>query len=108
MRPDLGYVEPKANKGPKGAPSKEAMRHCEHVLSMLKKHEKAHLFLKLGEGELDLKEVESKLMSGRYRITFDFACDVRKIWTNGFKRATGDEALYSAFMQLSEYFEHLF
>ena len=90
-----------------GNGAKEALRHCERVLSLLKRHEKAPLYLSLGEGELDLREVESRLLNGQYRNTFDFACDIRKMWTNGFKRATGNQDLYSAYVQMSEYSEQI-
>lgn len=91
----------------------EGYKKLSKILSELKKHPKIAYFLnpkpKTSEEEdlIALSDIESKLNSGEYETGYQFALDMRSIWTNSFFHNSNVSEIYSATMELSTYFEKL-
>ena len=61
--------------------------------------------MQLEADELDLREIEARLYNGQYKNAHEFATDIRKLWSNGFRHAKGDKERANDFKQLAEYSE---
>ena len=56
---------------------------------------------------MDISTVENNLLSGKYESGYQFALDMRLIWSNSFFYNASNSDLYSATMELSSCFERL-
>lgn len=72
------------------------------ILRDMKTHPKAKFCAKLG---VIWTEVEEKLENREYQSSYEFALDVRKMWTAAFKRFSAGSQEYIAAVELSDYFE---
>jgi hypothetical protein len=72
------------------------------LLRDLKTHPKAKLCSKLG---LNWAEIEEKVEAREYESAYEFALDVRKMWTAAFKRFPAGSSEYISTVELSDFFE---
>lgn len=72
------------------------------LLREMKTHPKAKYCSKLG---VVWTEVEEKLGNREYQSGYEFALDVRKMWTAAFRRFPAGSQEYIAAVELSDYFE---
>mmetsp|Transcript_13350 Transcript_13350/g.19489 ORF Transcript_13350/g.19489 Transcript_13350/m.19489 type:complete len:416 (+) Transcript_13350:19-1266(+) len=105
-------TEPKLHQG-------DAYKKIYKILQTVKKHPMAELFLQpvdpsqvpdyyeVIEEPMDLSIVEDKLKNGEYDTAFQFAMDMRKIWSNSFYYNAKGSDLYHMTMELSSLFEKL-
>mmetsp|Transcript_13563 Transcript_13563/g.25590 ORF Transcript_13563/g.25590 Transcript_13563/m.25590 type:complete len:411 (-) Transcript_13563:889-2121(-) len=97
----------------------DAARRIQKILQTLKKSQYAEPFLQpvdLGthpdylqvvSEPMDLATVEEKLRNNEYETAYQFAMDVRKIWSNSFRFNAKGSDLYSMTMEISAMFEKL-
>lgn len=102
-QPDPITTPPPENK----FKSSESFKKLSKILADLKKHEKFSFFSSAYKDSFSLATVESRLNSGEYLKSFDFAMDIRKIWNNSFSSSAGNHQVYSATVDLSVAFEGL-
>mmetsp|Transcript_18375 Transcript_18375/g.33018 ORF Transcript_18375/g.33018 Transcript_18375/m.33018 type:complete len:416 (-) Transcript_18375:832-2079(-) len=97
----------------------DAVRKIQKILQILKKNPYAEPFLQpvdvaalpdylqVVSEPMDLSTVEEKLKNGDYETAYQFAMDVRKIWSNSFRYNAKGSELYSMTMEISDQFEKL-
>jgi hypothetical protein len=98
----------------------DSVRRIQKIMQALKKSPYAEPFLqpvdlnalpdylKVISEPMDLGTVEEKLRNGDYETAYQFAMDVRKIWSNSFRYNAKGSDLYSMTMEISAMFEKLF
>ena len=97
----------------------EGFKKLQRIIDELKKSEKISFFLSNIDKKLypdyydkvhepiDLSMVESRLSSGSYASSYQFALDIRRIWNNAFSYFATNREIYSATLELSVLFENL-
>jgi hypothetical protein len=97
----------------------DAVKRIFKVIHTLKKSPYAQPFLKAVDlvahpdylqvvsEPMDLETVETKLKHNEYETAYQFAMDIRKIWSNSFRYSAKGSDLYSMTMEISALFEKL-
>jgi hypothetical protein len=120
FQPKLPEKRPKPDPRPssfqeseESLPLSPEQRSLLTVLAEIKTQPQAKAFL-LSKPEheknsetIDLVTVERKLLDNQYDSSYQFALDMRSIWTNSFQRNANNAQLYSATLELSALFEKL-
>jgi hypothetical protein len=118
-RPAENPLKQEPSVNPKSR-SSEGYKKLLNIINELKKHEKMRFFQSSVDKKhypdffdsikdsIDLALVESRLNSGYYKDSYQFALDVRKIWKNSFSYFLKENIeIYQAAVDLSIEFERL-
>jgi hypothetical protein len=105
---DLGYVDKDIKKKSKSPVLQEIYKKCEKALLKIKKNPNAEHYLSSTNEEVPtLSQIEKKIKQFNYSTFYQFALDLRKVWSYYFSNFNSNTDLYQRTLNMSSYSEEV-